>query len=97
MNKSTTKTQRDRILAQLVEAGDAGVPSYELARVALQYGSRLKELRGQGHTIISRVKTVDGQKHGTFRLVVETAKKPIQGAAPSTAAMFSEPLVARMD
>ncbi len=91
---STSKTQRGKILERLIQAGEAGVKSYELAGMALQYGSRLKELRALGHNIVSQVKTVNGQKHGTFRLIKDV---PAVSSVAHTAVMFSQPLVARMD
>ena len=54
------------------------VPSYKLAGFALQYSSRLKELRNAGYVIENRTTRVAGKVHGAFRLVVcpEDDKKP---------------------
>lgn len=89
---STSGSQRANILSKLVAAGPAGVKSYELAALALQYSA--KELRSLGHKIVNEIKTVNGQKHSTFRLIKDV---PAVSSVAHTAVMFSEPLVARMD
>lgn len=86
---STSKTQRGQILARLIEAGNRGVPSFEMGGIALQYSARVKELRDLGHRIVCDVKVVNGQRRGTFRLIPE---KPISKPPASTAAMFDRPI-----
>lgn len=68
---STAQTQRERILARLIEAGGLEVPSPELARISLQYNARIFEARRMGFKIISRTQTVNGQKHGFYRLAAK--------------------------
>jgi hypothetical protein len=62
------KNQRQRILELLIAACDGEVPSPDLAKVSLQYCTRISELREAGFVIISRVEVHDGVKHGFFRL-----------------------------
>jgi hypothetical protein len=62
-------TQRGRILNLLISGRGGWVPSPDLARLALQYNSRLLECRKLGFQIESRVKKVDGARHSWFRLV----------------------------
>lgn len=53
------KTQRERILAVLMERGEKGVYVYELMTPrptglgCAQYNARIKELRGIGYTIVN--------------------------------------------
>ena len=61
--------QRDRILHRLEESAGMWVSSYELGRIALQYGRCVHELRMVGHNIENRVEWVDGQARGAFRLI----------------------------
>lgn len=62
--------QRDRVLHRLEQSAGMWVPSYELGRIALQYGRCVHELRKMGCSIENRVEWVDGQAHGSFRLVL---------------------------
>jgi hypothetical protein len=82
MNNDSTKTQRERILSLLINANGGEVPSYEMAKIALQYGTRVKELRAEGHKIVNRVKVVNGQRHGSFHLVTEPAAPILTRATP---------------
>jgi hypothetical protein len=68
--------QRDRILNLLVAAHGGEVPSYELAKIALQYNARVKELRALGHVIRNRTERVNGQVHGYFRLEESRSQLP---------------------
>ena len=65
---SGRQSQRARILAILIAAGDAEVPSVELSHVSLQYGARLKELRSLGFRIVSRTERHGGMVKGFFHL-----------------------------
>jgi hypothetical protein len=65
---SEHKSQRARVLAVLIAAGGAEVPSVELSRISLQYGARIKELRSLGFRIVSRTERRDGAIQGFFHL-----------------------------
>lgn len=45
------KTQKDRILARLVEAGSEGVMNLELNKISFRYSDRIFLLRKEGYTI----------------------------------------------
>jgi hypothetical protein len=62
------KSQRQQILDLLISADGAEVPASELARISLQYGARISELREAGFVIINRIDASNGVKHGFFRL-----------------------------
>jgi hypothetical protein len=82
MRTAASKTQRSRILALLLNAHGGWVPSFELARTALQYNSRVKELRQLGCVIESRVEVADdGQRHSWFRLIPGVAKSDCRDGA----------------
>ena len=63
-------TQCDRVFAALRAAGGKWVPAPVLARIALQYGTRILELRRLGHRVENRTQIVNGSRHSWFRLVV---------------------------
>lgn len=70
-------TQRDRILARLVAARGGWVSSAELSLISLQYGARVFEIKNKlGLKIENRTKTVNGTKHGEFRLVTGPTAEP---------------------
>jgi hypothetical protein len=62
-------SQEQRIL-RLLESrgGDGWTPAPELARISLQYCARVNGLRKAGHRIQNRIETVDGVRHGFYRL-----------------------------
>ena len=60
--------QRQRVLDRLLAARGSEVPSFELSRISLQYGARVKELREAGFRIVNRVEHHDGKVFGFFRL-----------------------------
>ena len=61
--------QEEKILWILQAAWPGWVPSPQLARISLQYSARIFSLRRKkGWLIENRVRTVDGVKHGEFRL-----------------------------
>jgi hypothetical protein len=65
------RNQKAEILALLQSRPNQWIPVYEIARIALQYNARLKELREEGHDIENKImEVVDGQKHTAFRLNV---------------------------
>src|SRR4051812_5143277 len=68
---SARLTQRDRILELLRRNKGRRVPSPELARISLQYGARVKELRTIAYRIRIEIERVDGQVHGYFALESE--------------------------
>jgi hypothetical protein len=76
------KSQRQCILDALLAARGRPVPSYELAQLALQYNSRLKELRALGFVIHSHETIAsDGVRHTSFALElgISTAISPDVG------------------
>jgi hypothetical protein len=75
---ASSKTQCDRILRLLTDARGAWVPSPEIAALALQYNSRVFELRRLGFCIENRVEEADGVRHSWYRLVQSVPKSPNQ-------------------
>jgi hypothetical protein len=65
---SASQTQRSLILHLLQAAQPGWVPAPALARISLQYSARIHELRRAGWLISNKVATVNGKKHGSFRL-----------------------------
>jgi hypothetical protein len=60
-------TQRDKIKALLMEREGQWVPCYLLAAIALQYNSRVLELRAEGFEILnSTQKRTDGTVYSWF-------------------------------
>lgn len=88
------KSQEQRILWALQSAWPNWVPSPTLAKISLQYGARIFSARKRGWLIENRVRTVDGMRHGEFRL----GSKPILPSAelrrgaepPVTESLFPE-------
>jgi hypothetical protein len=62
------KSQEQRILWLLDAAWPNWVPSPELAKISLQYGSRIFALRKKGWAIVNRIEVVGGARYGFFRL-----------------------------
>jgi hypothetical protein len=62
-------TQNERIKELFEAHQNQWIPCYEVAKFALQYNTRISELRGEGMNIENKTKTVDGQKHSWFRYV----------------------------
>lgn len=62
-------TQRAEILALLKSWYPNEVPTPEVAKLALQYNTRIKELREAGWPIKNRKEKVNGQWHTWFRLL----------------------------
>jgi len=61
-------TQQTKILTLLVENGDEGVWTQDLARTALKYSARISELRGLGYSIVVAERT----DHGNNRYVLRS-------------------------
>lgn len=90
---SARRTQRDRILELLCASNGRRVPSPELARISLQYGARVKELRAAGFRIRNEIERVNGQVHGYFILEsgpaqIALAAAPMQRAAGHPEELF---------
>ena len=63
---ATLNGQQSKILTLLIERGDSGVWTQELARIALKYSARVSELRGLGYSIVVAERT----EHGNNRYVL---------------------------
>ena len=61
--------QRGRILSLLLERRGTWVPAPELAKIALQYASRLHSIRKEGFVVENRVERSNGQVHGAYMLI----------------------------
>jgi hypothetical protein len=68
VRQSASHSQRTRILHLLQATWPGWVPATALAKISLQYNSRVLDLRRAGWTITNRVATLNGQKHGSFLL-----------------------------
>jgi hypothetical protein len=81
------KTQCDQLLAQLTAAAErgeeVGLPEILSLRIA-QYGTRLKELRGEGHIIHNRTERRDGRVLSWYRLVSKPATSQPQNTLRNT-------------
>lgn len=63
------KTQESRILWLLQASWPNWVPAPELAKISLQYSRAIHSLRHRdGWLIENDIRTVDGKKHGFFKL-----------------------------
>jgi len=65
---SNRQTQESRILMMLEASWPQWVPAPVLARISLQYASRIHGLRKAGRLICNRVEHRGGAKHGFYRL-----------------------------
>lgn len=63
---SRLSTQCGKILNLLIQRGDEGVWTQELAKIALKYSARVSELRGLGYSIVVAERT----DHGNNRYVL---------------------------
>jgi hypothetical protein len=82
------KGQKGRILALLLARRGTWVPAPELARLALQYASRIHTIRSEGFTVENRVRRVNGQVRGAYRLIAcpgESAQQSIPYSSPKAA------------
>lgn len=71
------RTQRDRILSVLLEAGHEWVPLPKILELGIaQFGARIKEARALGFQIENRTEMVDGKKHSWYRLAPSAHVKP---------------------
>jgi hypothetical protein len=71
---ANSKNQGQRILDLLLPGVE--VPSVALSRISLQYGARVKELRGMGFKISNRTERRAGKVCGYFRLESVPAPEP---------------------
>jgi hypothetical protein len=63
------RTQESRILWRLQADWPSWTPALDLAKISLQYGRAINTIRRKWRIeIANRVRTVDGAKHGEFRL-----------------------------
>jgi hypothetical protein len=72
--------QRGRILSLLFERRGTWVPAPELARIALQYASRIYDIRKEGFVVENHVERSNGQVHGAYMLIgcpEETSQLPL--------------------
>lgn len=64
------RNQKQEILNLLKSHPNEWIPVYEIAKIALQYNTRLLELRRQGYVIENKLmEVVNGSRHTAFRLV----------------------------
>jgi hypothetical protein len=92
MSPARRTRQRDRILELLRSRSPEWIPAFEVAALALQYNSRLLELRRAGHHIESRPgELVDGRRHTWFRLVQPAAAPTNSPRAAAPAAVEPSP------
>lgn len=82
-------TQRSRILQLLLAANGAEVPAPELAGIALQYASRVHELREEGWPIRNRVEMVGKAKHGFFSLHQAAVPAEVEAEVRGSAARIT--------
>jgi hypothetical protein len=69
---------RDQFLSALRDAGDKGVPNYELSKIALQYNFVIHQLRKSGYTI--RRKAIS--KGTSYYILEEYTAVPAVSAPP---------------
>jgi hypothetical protein len=60
------RTQDQQVLNLIQQAGDKGVPNYELVKISLQYQGRIFSLRRKGYDIRKRRETVNGKPLETY-------------------------------
>lgn len=73
--KSTRKSQCDRIVALLRSRAPEWVPLYEILPLAAQYNARIWCARRElGLKIENKTEVIDGVRHSWFRLVEEVAR-----------------------
>jgi hypothetical protein len=76
-------TQRQKIFDLLKSRAGTWVPCYEVAALALQYSTRVKEIRESGTIIHNKIQWVDGIRHSWFMLIEpEPIKKPGDSSQP---------------
>ena len=83
--KRAEHTQEQRILMLLQSSYPDWTPAPALARVSLQYSARIYSLRRRGWQIANRVRTVNGVKHGEFRLA-----QPLRYPSPAPRTDFQK-------
>jgi hypothetical protein len=65
-------SQRNRILDLLKTRSPEWVPAFEVAAIALQYNTRLKELRKVGHSVENKTERCHGTIRSWFRLAPQS-------------------------
>ena len=83
MTLLTSKSQRQQILDLLFGACGQELPSIVLARISLQYGARVKELRGLGFRIHNRTERRAGKVNGYFRMESAHGEQPNGSGKPT--------------
>jgi len=78
-----THTQEERVLWVLQSAWPNWVPAIALSNISLQYNARIFSLRRKGWQIANRTETINGQKHGSFRLGSPPKTSPSQRPKPT--------------
>ena len=73
-----SQAQREEMLAFFKARPNQWIPVYEVARIALQYNARIKELRNLGYHIENKlIEVVNGKRHTAFRYVPHEEKQLI--------------------
>jgi hypothetical protein len=67
-------TQREKVLLALEKSGSAGATNFELNGICFRYGARIKDLRDEGHNII----TVKGKKKSEWRFILSQEPKQLE-------------------
>jgi hypothetical protein len=75
-------SHRNRILDLLKTRSPAWVPAFEVAALALQYNTRLKELREAGHSIENKTERCNGITRSWFRLTPQSREPAPAPPAP---------------
>lgn len=63
-------SQNSRVLKLLKSRGQLGAYNYDLAKISLRYGARLKDLREDGYNIITERQYVAGRASNSFKYVL---------------------------
>jgi hypothetical protein len=88
MQVRNSKSQREQIYSLLKERAGQWVPAYELARLALQYGTRVFELRQAGAVISNKTEHHRGQILSWFRLELPPTLTRPSASDPEPAPLF---------
>ena len=84
-------SQEERILWQLSAAFPEWVPAPSLAKISLQYSSRIFSLRHKGWQIANRVEVRNGVKQGYFRLATPGTFPNPQHGRSATSTLIQKP------
>jgi len=84
-SRGGAKSQRDQILALLINARGSWVPLTEIIPLAAQYNALFHEIRHKrGFNVENRTQEVDGIRHSWFRLISRPSTFRIEQKNPST-------------